>query len=174
MAKPLAIQQLTINNVRNLADIQLNPASGINIITGVNGAGKTSLLEAIHILARGRSFRTRKTSDWIRRGENIARVIAKINSSQLNQQTTTVGLERSRGKWQARINGETVKRFGDISRKIPLIVFEPNALVVQNNVELFWIGECFTWNSLIYNHGGVFKEHCDNVMLLYVNRRQHP
>ncbi len=127
MAKPLAIQRLAITNVRNLKQVDLTPAPGINVFTGANGAGKTSLLEAIHILSRGRSFRTRKINDWITRGEPTSRVVAQISLNETPEKLTRLGLERDRNHWRARINGESTSRFGDLSRELPLIVFEPNA-----------------------------------------------
>ncbi len=127
MARSLAIQRLAISNVRNLKQLELNPAPGVNVIAGANGSGKTSLLEAIHILGRGRSFRTRKINDWITRGENTARIVASTTNGATTTGLTKLGLERDRSQWQARINGETVTRFGDLSRQLPLIVFEPNA-----------------------------------------------
>ena len=55
----MPITSLHITDFRNLEDVELAPcAQGLNIITGDNGSGKTSLLEAIHYLGHGRSFRT--------------------------------------------------------------------------------------------------------------------
>ncbi len=126
----VAIRRLTISNVRNLQQVELTPEPGINIITGPNGAGKTSLLEAIYILGRGRSFRSRRSNDWITRGADKARVVAEINHSQpavTTAQNTVLGLERDRKTWLARINGETVNSFAQLSRQLPLVLFEPNA-----------------------------------------------
>lgn len=124
---PLVIEQLAVENVRNLKQTELKPHPGINLITGANGAGKTSLLESIYILGRGRSFRSRRSSDWITRGESVARVVAKTRVQQSGKNTTTLGLERDRSAWQARINGKPVTSFGTLSRHLPLVMFEPNA-----------------------------------------------
>jgi DNA replication and repair protein RecF len=65
----MSLGQLSLRNVRRLAeaDIELSPRS--NLIYGQNGSGKTSCLEAIYLLGRGRSFRTRNTERLIRHGE---------------------------------------------------------------------------------------------------------
>lgn len=134
----VAICQLTVQHVRNLKQVELSPTQGINLITGPNGAGKTSLLEAIHILARGRSFRSRRNNEWITRGETAAQIVARTHQVSIDsdldaiKKTVTLGLEKSRNDWKARINGEKATRFGDLSRQLPLVVFEPNAHELVN------------------------------------------
>ena len=46
-------------NLRCFAEFTLTPVPGVNLLLGENGAGKTSIIEAIHILGYGRSFRGR-------------------------------------------------------------------------------------------------------------------
>ena len=50
MHADMPITQLNIRAVRNISDLSLSPSPGINIIHGANGSGKSSLLEAIHLL----------------------------------------------------------------------------------------------------------------------------
>ena len=59
------LTKLQINSVRNINKIELNLDPCLNIIFGINGSGKTSILESIHLLATGRSFRTPKTESII-------------------------------------------------------------------------------------------------------------
>ena len=49
--------RVTGRNFRLLRELDLSPAPGINLITGANAAGKTTVLEALYALGRGRSFR---------------------------------------------------------------------------------------------------------------------
>lgn len=51
------IEKVTIRNFRNIEKINLTPRPGLNLFTGNNGQGKTNLLEAIHVLSSGSSFR---------------------------------------------------------------------------------------------------------------------
>src|SRR5690554_3947204 len=55
----MPLDRLTFQELRNLQLVDFEPCSRINLITGSNGSGKTSLLEGIHVLGMGRSFRTR-------------------------------------------------------------------------------------------------------------------
>src|SRR5690606_40383289 len=66
----MRIAELVIENFRNLAMVELRPGPGVNFITGPNASGKTSLLEAIHFLARVRSFRTTRPQQLVRHGSD--------------------------------------------------------------------------------------------------------
>ena len=65
------VKNLAINDLRNIreASVELHP--GLNVFCGRNAQGKTSLLEAVGLLARGRSFRTEDAPSLIRRGRRI-------------------------------------------------------------------------------------------------------
>ena len=54
----MQLTRLNIERVRNLQAVALQELQPFNIFYGQNGSGKTSILEAIHLLATGRSFRT--------------------------------------------------------------------------------------------------------------------
>src|SRR5436305_8151987 len=63
---PLA--ELTVTQLRCIEHAELEIPPGLALIYGGNGSGKTSLLEAIFLLGRGRSFRTRNSERLIRYG----------------------------------------------------------------------------------------------------------
>ena len=66
----MSLVELAVDDLRCVerAELQLHP--GHNLIWGGNGSGKTSLLEAIFLLGRGRSFRTRNSDRLIRYGRD--------------------------------------------------------------------------------------------------------
>src|SRR5688500_11590807 len=53
-----ALARLELRNLRNILSAELEPVAGFNLFFGDNGSGKTTVLEAIHLLALGRSFRS--------------------------------------------------------------------------------------------------------------------
>ena len=64
------LKRIVVNNVRNIKEAVLEPEENINLIVGENGSGKTSLLESIDILSRGRSFRSRRIAEVQRKNTN--------------------------------------------------------------------------------------------------------
>ncbi len=66
----MGLTDLTVDNFRCIERAELRLRPGLNLIWGGNGSGKTSLLEAIFLLGRGRSFRTRNSEKLIRHGQS--------------------------------------------------------------------------------------------------------
>lgn len=62
----MILETLSLRDFRNLSAIQMEMHPRCNVFVGANGQGKTSILEAIHLLSRGQSFRTRMTSPLIK------------------------------------------------------------------------------------------------------------
>lgn len=62
------LKQLTLRNFRNLRELDWNPGTGGHLLLGANGAGKTSILEAVYVLATTRSFRTSRLVECRRHG----------------------------------------------------------------------------------------------------------
>lgn len=62
------VEHLEVADLRNIARAELALGGGLNLLVGRNAQGKTSLLEAVGLLARGRSFRTEQAAAVIRRG----------------------------------------------------------------------------------------------------------
>ncbi|MBL1276081.1 MAG: DNA replication/repair protein RecF [Ectothiorhodospiraceae bacterium] len=118
----MAIQHLEIHNLRNLSSVSLKPQPGLNFIFGPNGSGKTSILEAIHCLGRGKSFRTHKTNHLIQEGCDSFSVIGKVLQHGRN---TTIGMERKTGNSNIRLAGQAIARSSELSEVLPVAVLDP-------------------------------------------------
>jgi len=70
---------------RNLRDQSIDPGRGITLFSGLNGQGKTNILEAIYFLAYGRSFHTSVPKDCVRYGEPFCRVEGVIERGSLSR-----------------------------------------------------------------------------------------
>src|ERR1700691_5462472 len=66
----MALSELSLRDLRCIEHAELSLHPGRNLIWGGNGSGKTSLLESIFLLGRGRSFRTRNSERLIRHGRD--------------------------------------------------------------------------------------------------------
>ena len=118
----MAIQHLEIHNLRNLSSVSLEPISGLNFIFGPNGSGKTSLLEAIHCLGRGKSFRTHKTNNLIGEGHESFSVIGKILQHGRN---SIIGMQRHKGSSEIRLAGKAISRSSQLSEVLPVAILDP-------------------------------------------------
>lgn len=75
-----AFERLVCSRFRNLEDFDWEVGPGSQLLLGANGAGKTSLLEAIYVLATTRSFRTAQLEDCVRHGsENGLRLEGRVD-----------------------------------------------------------------------------------------------
>jgi DNA replication and repair protein RecF len=72
---------LEARNFRNLAPLQLSPGAGSHLLLGDNGAGKTSVLEAIYALATTRSPRTAQIADCVRHGADFFHLEGEVEGA---------------------------------------------------------------------------------------------
>ena len=116
---------IRVKNLRNIQNIEINPSSGINLICGNNGSGKTSLLESIYVLGRARSFRETKIGSIIRDGENSLDIFSKF--TQDNKKIINVGVKKQGKKTEVRINQENLKKLSTLARLIPIQLLTPRS-----------------------------------------------
>lgn len=116
---------LDIQRVRNLSKVTMRPASGVNLVYGPNASGKTSLLEAIHILSNLRSFRTPKINTLIQNGCEKFQLFAEIAGQP--RAKSRIGIERTRNETHLRIDQQTVKQASLLATRLPLQIINPEA-----------------------------------------------
>ena len=118
------IQELGIEDLRILRSVGLAPKPGLNVLYGPNGSGKTSVLEALHLLGVGRSFRSRRHLDMVRRGTKGFRVIGEISREDGVQR---IGLEHGAEGSRIRCDGQTVTTASVLARALPLVLLTPDS-----------------------------------------------
>jgi DNA replication and repair protein RecF len=111
----------------NAAEFEFGPS--VNIIVGPNTAGKTNLLEAVLVMARGGSYRAHD-AELIAFDAPWARIDAE-----LDEQKRTVKLQKAgdRVVKSFDIDGQVVSRLHH-SRTLPVVLFEPNHLLRLSSV----------------------------------------
>lgn len=111
---------LDVAGVRNLASVHIQPGNGINYFFGDNGAGKTSLLEAISLLSVGRSFRSGKISTIIAGESTELTVSGQVHDARLDS-SQRVGISKSRDSTIARIDGQNINRLSALALSVPSV-----------------------------------------------------
>ena len=119
----MSLVDLLVADLRCIERAELQITPGLTLIRGDNGSGKTSLLEAIFMLGRGRSFRTRNNDRLIRYGQNQLRVTGSVTHSITGSQR--LGFEAVRGGSTARIGGRSVESLAELPRAFAVAVIEP-------------------------------------------------
>ncbi len=120
------VTRLEIRQLRRFVDVGLAPEPGLNVITGDNGAGKTSVLEALHLMAYGRSFRGRVRDGLIRSGEAALEVFVAWEEGQ-PAQARKAGLRHSGQDWTGRLDGAPVSHLGELCAALAVVSFEPGS-----------------------------------------------
>ncbi len=119
------LTRLEVNNLRVIESAELEPRPGLNLIAGANASGKTSLLEAIHLLCTGHSFRSRRANEFIRRGASEARVHARITEEE--GESVAVGIEKRPRGTRIRFAESEVRSASKLARRLPLVVIPPDS-----------------------------------------------
>lgn len=115
----MGLKWLSVEGFRCIEGAELEPASGLNLVTGHNASGKTSLLEAIFMLGRGRSFRTSRREAVVREGLEQARVVGRMADGR------TIGFEVTRAGWSARAAGQPLSQLAELAGLLPIQVLDP-------------------------------------------------
>lgn len=127
----MIVKQLQVENLRNLQRVEIAAHPTINILFGANGAGKTSVLEAIAVLSRGRSFRGNRIGQLIGPYKETLTVFAEISDEQRSgdgrASLTRLGLERGAKAWKARRDGEDLQQLSELAESLAVVVMEPNS-----------------------------------------------
>lgn len=116
------VEKLTVTGLRNLVDIAIDVSPRLNIFHGENGSGKTSLLEGIHLLSSGRSFRSAKLDPLITHGKDEAVIFSQLTDG------LRIGLSKSRRRRHLlRLQDETQKNWESVARSLPLQIIDSTA-----------------------------------------------
>jgi DNA replication and repair protein RecF len=119
----MSLREITVSNLRCIEHVELSLPPGLTLVYGGNGSGKTSLLEGIFVLGRGRSFRTRNSERIISRGLAHMRVNGRVSGE--GAADIRLGVEVSRAGTAARVAGRPADTLAELSQAFPVQVIEP-------------------------------------------------
>jgi DNA replication and repair protein RecF len=117
----MSLAAIDIFGLRCLSEASLRFSPHLNLIHGENGSGKTSLLEAIFVSGRGRSFRTRRSELLIGQGRDYFRLFAQTQNP-----VHKIGYEYRRDEsYSARLDGENVVSLAQLPGAFFVEVIDP-------------------------------------------------
>lgn len=118
------VDRLEIRNLRSVQEASLQPGPGLNLLLGDNGAGKTSVLEALHLMAYGRSFRGRVRDGLIRSGSEAIEVFVEWREQARRRKA---GLRHAGQTWEGRLDGAPVTHLGELCAALMVVSIEPGS-----------------------------------------------
>lgn len=120
----MTLLKLDVFDVRNIHSISIQPAPGINFITGANASGKSSLLEAIFILGRARSFRTHHIKQAIKFDQSQLIVAAQLQHH--TGSISNIGIQIDNKQTEIRIDQENRQK-ADLAYALPVQLIHPKS-----------------------------------------------
>jgi len=118
----VGLSRLQVTDFRCLQSAELHPDPHFTLISGPNASGKTSLLEAIYVLVRGRSFRTRRLEHLIPNGTERCVVFGEVETS---TRRVPMGVEGSRTGIRAQIDGDKPSSLAELALFLPVQIIDP-------------------------------------------------
>jgi len=116
------IRLFRATNFRCLESVELEFGPRFNLISGANGSGKTSLLEALAYLGRGKSFRGASTADLTKHDESEFVLFGEVEKGPGRE---AVGVRNSREGLEVRVGGECASGAAALAKALPLQVIDP-------------------------------------------------
>ena len=142
----LHLQHLHIERLRLIESLTLDDLQQVNVFCGANGSGKTSILEAIYLLATGRSFRTHLLKPMIAHQQKDLLVFAQ-------GQHFRFGMQRPlHADPILKLNGEVITQQSEFARLLPVQVIDPEGLSVLDSGNCS-TGSCSMWNPNFIRSG---------------------
>lgn len=127
MTIQLRLDRLVVQGFRNIDALQLELAPRVNVISGDNGHGKTSVLEALYFLATSRSFRTDKLREVCQDGASQTRVGGSFREGDIVRKQRAV---IANGRRSLFIDDKKPERISSYAVRTPVVVFSPADLTL--------------------------------------------
>jgi DNA replication and repair protein RecF len=118
----VTLLRVNVADFRCIADARLELAEDCNLLWGSNGSGKTSVLEAIGFLSRGRSFRGTRTDGLVRHGAARFLISARVRSGDREHR---LGVEVGRGHMEIRVDRRPADGLAALAERLAVQVIDP-------------------------------------------------
>lgn len=122
----MKLNSLSLEHFRNYSAVNIEKFGNVNILLGNNAQGKTNFLEAIYLLALGKSFRTNYDSELIQSGNDQALIEGTFTRDR--QSEIKLGLKIKKHGKVAYLNQLEQPRMSDLVGQINTVIFSPEDL----------------------------------------------
>ncbi|NTW88083.1 MAG: DNA replication/repair protein RecF [Desulfobulbaceae bacterium] len=119
----MRLRSLAVADFRNVHSVHIEPGERFNLLHGLNGQGKTNILEAIYLLGSPRSFRTSRLPELIKHGERQAQIQGAVESGGIENRLRLVIEVAGR---KVEIDGKAVHKASELHGKLNSVVFSPD------------------------------------------------
>ncbi|CAH2029827.1 DNA replication/repair protein RecF [Trichlorobacter ammonificans] len=121
------LSSINIENYRNIPAAIFKPDRHLSVVYGLNGQGKTNLLESVYLLGSGRSFRTARVPDLIRHGQTTASVRGTVHSG---GSESSISIHLSGSVRKVAVDGKNIQSAADLQGRLPVVVFSPDDIAM--------------------------------------------
>ena len=125
----MRLQRLWLTDFRNYSHLDLELPAGTTLFVGLNGEGKTNLLEAVYYLATTSSFRVKAADSLIRSGADIPEAVVRGEMIAGQREVLLEAALRPTGRSQFQVNRQRVRR-RELLGLVPVSIFMPDDLVL--------------------------------------------
>ena len=154
----MEVSSLFLKDFRNYDNYRINFNSGLNVICGKNGLGKTNLLEAMFLCAVGKSFRTSKDSELIKLDKEKYEVGINIKDDINESVYITYDKKRERS---IKINGLYIRKMRHLMGTFMAVIFAPEDLMLISggpaarrkfmDISLSQLSQSYYYDLVVYN-----------------------
>jgi DNA replication and repair protein RecF len=152
------VDSLYLKDFRNYNNFKINFDSGVNVICGKNGLGKTNLLEAMFLCAVGKSFRTSKDAELIKNDKEKYEVGITIKNDINKSVYITYD---SKGERSIKINRLYIRKMRHLMGTLMAVVFAPEDLMLISggpssrrkfmDISLSQLSQSYYYDLVVYN-----------------------
>ncbi|MCX7087402.1 MAG: DNA replication/repair protein RecF [Methylococcales bacterium] len=121
----MSLRKLDVYGVRNIQQVSIVPSPALNFIYGLNGSGKSSLLEAIFILGRAGSFRCSTIKNVI--NHDAPDLIVSGDALQKNGHYTHIGIQLSAKNCDIHIGQASRQKRSELAYTLPIQLIHPTS-----------------------------------------------
>jgi len=161
------LHEFQAQGLRCFKHIHATFSSGINVLYGDNGVGKTSILEGISVLSCGKSFRTSKLSHVINDQINELTLFGEV---QTKDNSTLLGIQHKQGVTELRVDRQKVSKWSQLAKNLPILEIHPESylLITGGPIErrkflnwgMFHVEPSYGKLWLEYNRALKQRNHC--------------